>query len=168
MMTYEQSQEIWALIKHIKVAMLTTACGQHLRARPMYLVQSRFDGTLWFITSESTARADKLHDNKQVCLAWSDNYKDVYVSMSGSAGLTRDKALINKFWNETAAAWFENGKEDEDITLLEVHVEQAEVWDAGKNAMTVLFDLARNKLGSGSPRLGEHRKYVQDSPTRSG
>lgn len=159
MMTEEQSQEIWRLIRDIDVAMLTTQSGKQLRARPMHQVQSRFDGTLWFITSEMSAKADELSDNKQVCLAYVDRQRDVYISLSGTAGLNADKALIRKFWNKTAAAWFQDGEHDEDITLLEIHVEQAEVWDANKNTMKLLFDIARSAISDRPPDIGENRKY---------
>ncbi|MEX2468161.1 MAG: pyridoxamine 5'-phosphate oxidase family protein, partial [Pseudohongiellaceae bacterium] len=153
------SQEIWQLIKHINVAMLTTQSGEQLRARPMYQVQSKFDGTLWFITSESSAKADELSDNKQVCLAYADVQKDVYVSLSGTADLTPDRALIAKFWNPIAEAWFEDGSVDDDVTLLEIRVEQAQVWDAHKNAMTLLFEQVRARLTDAPPAPGENRKY---------
>ena len=159
MMTEEQSQEIWQLIKNIRVAMLATQSGEVLRARPMYQVQHRFDGTLWFITSESSAKADELNDNKQVCLTYADSQRDVYVSLSGTAGLNPDRALIKKFWSDTAESWFEDGEADGDVTLLEIHVEQAEVWDAHKNAMKLLFDIARSTLSTPRPEIGENRKY---------
>jgi len=159
MMTEEQSQEIWRLIRDIRVSMLTTQSGKVLRARPMYQVQSRFDGTLWFITSESSAKADELNDNKQVCLTYADRQRDVYVSLSGTAALNPDRALIKKFWSEAAESWFEGGKPDGEVTLLEIHVEQAEVWDAHKNAMKLLFDIARSAVSAPRPEIGENRKY---------
>lgn len=159
MMTKEESQEIWQLIRNIDVVMLTTQSDEQLRARPMYQVQSRFDGTLWFITSESSAKAEELSDNRQVCLAYADINRNVYVSLSGTAGLTRDETLIDKFWNKTAEAFFDRGRDDPDVTLLEVHIERAEVWDAEKNIMTMLFEQAKARFTDSPVELGKHRTY---------
>lgn len=138
MMTREESQRIWQLIRHSEVAMLVTDRSPGLRARPMFTVQHRFDGTLWFITSESSAKVDEIADNQQVCLSFAREKDGVYVSLSGTAALVSDEALIEKFWNASAEHWFERGKGDPDAVLLEVHVERAEVWDARSNTMTRL------------------------------
>jgi general stress protein 26 len=46
MSTQEHKEKVWKLIKSIKAGMLTTLHGRELRARPMYLVQDEYDGTL--------------------------------------------------------------------------------------------------------------------------
>jgi len=159
MMTQEQSQEIWNRIKDIEVVMLTTQSDELLRARPMYQVQKQFDGTMWFLTSEESAKAAELGDNQQVCLAYADPQHGVFVSMSGSAGLVKDKALIEKFRNPAAEGWIDDRAGAQNLTLLEVHVEQAEAWDDETSAMKRLFENAKSTLTHTKPDLTEHRKY---------
>ncbi|MFP4098888.1 MAG: pyridoxamine 5'-phosphate oxidase family protein [Alphaproteobacteria bacterium] len=130
MMTQQESQEIWNLIKDIKVAMLTSNDDGTLRARPMHHIQDEFDGTLWFYTAKSSGKVEELQKQNQVCLSYADPGIDTYVSLSGDVGFTQDKALIDKFWNSFSAAWFEGGKDDPDITLMEIRITQAESWDS--------------------------------------
>lgn len=159
MMTNDESKTIWDLIKNIEVAMLTTEREGQLRARPMYQVQDKFDGTIWFLTSEKSAKAEELQENQQVCLAYCDPAKGTFVSISGSAGFNKDETLINKFWNESVKKWVDGNGGSDDVTLLEVYVEQAEVWDTETSTMKYLFEIAKFKVTDSEPEFSGHRKY---------
>lgn len=159
MMTSEQSKAIWDLISNIEVAMLTTEHEGQLRSRPMYQVQEKFDGTFWFLTSETSAKAGELQENQQVCLTYSDPGQGVFVSISGSAGFNKDATLINKFWDDAVTRWVDGNGSSDDVTLLEVYVEQAEVWDTETSTMKRLFETARAKVTDSEPDLADNRKY---------
>lgn len=159
MMTNEQSKAIWDLIKPIEVAMLTTEREGQLRSRPMYLVQEKFDGAFWFLTSEKSAKTGEMKENQQVCLTFSDPDKETFVSISGSAGFNKDATLIKKFWNDAVTRWVDGSEGYDEVTLLEVYVEQAEVWDTETSTMKRLFESARAKVMDSEPDLAKHRKY---------
>ena len=165
MMTKEEAQEIWDLIKDIEVAIVINQSGRFLRGRPMYRVQEQFDGTIWFFTPRASDKVEELEINPQVCLSYSEADKGVFVSLSGTAGFIEDRTLIRKFWNSRAENMFAKGLNDPEITLLEVHVEFAEVWDARQSIMKTLFRQVRSRLSEadGSMRenngWGENRKY---------
>lgn len=155
----EHKQKIWKLIKDIKVGMLVTHDDQDLRARPMHLVQDAYDGTLWFFTSKSAEKVSEAQQERDVCLSFSDHNDGVYVSLSGSAKLTQDKALIEKYWNPFVSAWFEHGKDDPEVALLEVKVEFGEHWQAKENKVFQLYQLAKAKIKNQKPELGENEKF---------
>lgn len=165
MMTKEEAQEIWDLIKDIEVAILTNQSGRFLRGRPMYRVQQHFDGTIWFFTPRASDKVEELEAHPQVCLSYSDADKGVFVSLSGTAGFIEDRTLIHKFWNSSAENMFAKGLDDPEITLLEVHVEFAEVWDTKQSAMKTLFRQVRSRLSEADESAkenkgwGENRKY---------
>jgi general stress protein 26 len=158
----EHKELIWNLIKNIKVGMLVTG-EQHsegLRARPMQLVQYAYDGTLYFFTSKKTAKVFEIKEDRDVCVTFSEPNDDVYVSMTGKARLSDDKELIDRYWNSHVAAWFENGKEDEDLGMLKVKINRGEHWNATSNKLVQLFEIAKaNVLKSETPDLGENEKF---------
>jgi len=159
MMTQEQSKEIWDLIKDIKVVMLTTQDDGVLRARPMHHAQDEFDGTLWFFTAKSSGKIEELQRHNQVCLSYADPNSETYVSLSGDVGFTDDKALIDKFWNSFTSAWFPDGKDDPDITLMEIRVTQAESWDSTSNSMVQLYGILKANMTGEKPDFGDNKKY---------
>lgn len=159
MMTREQAQEIWSYIKDIKVAMITNHDEGLLRARPMRHEQHEFDGTLWFFTSKTSGKVGELVQDDRVCATYTDIGKANYVSLSGTARFTDDRALVDKFWNAEAAAWFPAGKDDPNVVLMGIYVDQAEVWDSKSNAMIKLYEVAKANLTGKAPDMHENRKY---------
>jgi general stress protein 26 len=159
MSSTEHKQKIWHLIKDIKTAMLTTHHGSELRSRPMVLVQDAYDGTLWFYTdleSEKVMEVEKDHD---VCVTFADADNQVYVSLTGIGRPTRDKELINKYWNGFVSAWFPEGKDSANVGMLEVKVQKGEHWDSNSSKMVKSFKTVQAKIKGKQPDLGEHEKF---------
>lgn len=98
--------ELYALIDEIEIAMLTTIeADGSLTARPM-ATQKRRDGVdLWFMTSGDTHKADVLRKHPQVNVAYCNNRSREWVSVSGVATLSRDRALIRRLYAKDWKAW---------------------------------------------------------------
>jgi len=157
MSSQEHKQKIWGFIEDIKIGMLTTQDGEELRARPMHIVQDEYDGTLWFFTKASSHKVDETKDKHHVCVTFTD--KEVQVSLSGYAVLTRDPQLIDKFWNPYAGAWFENGRDDPEVALLEIKITHGEHWKE-ESKIKELYEVAKANLVDGeTPDMGENEKF---------
>jgi general stress protein 26 len=48
--------------------------------------------------------------------------------------VSHDRAVTDERWNSGAEAWFEGGKDDSNVALLQVHAESAEYWRASARA----------------------------------
>jgi general stress protein 26 len=159
----EHKKLIWDLIKEIKVGMLVTketGEDESVRARPMSLVQDAYDGTLFFYTSKSASKAFEIKEDRDVCLTFSSPKDNTYVSLTGKAKISEDQELIDRYWNSWVAAWFENGKEDSDIAMLEVKVNKGEHWDSKNNKFVQLFEIAKsNVMPSTTPNIGENEEF---------
>lgn len=159
MSSQEHKNKIWNMIKDIKVGMLTTQDGNNLRARPMHIVQDEYDGTLWFYTKLSADKNLEIKDEHHVCLTFCDSNDGVYISLSGNARLTQNKVLIDKFWGPFTAAWFENGKDDPDVALLEIKIYRGEHWESRENKVFQLYEFAKANLTNERPDIGENEKF---------
>ncbi|MFD2191458.1 pyridoxamine 5'-phosphate oxidase family protein [Pistricoccus aurantiacus] len=155
----EHKQKIWKMIKDIKVGMLVTEDGDQLRARPMHLVQDEYDGTLWFYTRRSAEKVIEAKQDSQVCLSFSDQEDGIYVSLSGTANLSDDRELIDKYWNPFVGAWFPNGRDDPDVALLEIKIRQGEHWKAKESKTFQLYEIAKANMTEKTPDLGENEKF---------
>ncbi len=154
----EAWKKLWALVEDIGTAMLTTVDDGQLRARPMQGHADHAEGELWFFTKASSHKTLEIRNDNSVNLAYADPQDDQYVSISGEAELVRDRDQIDRLWNPYAAAWFPEGKDDPDVALIRVHVEQAEYWDTPSNRMVQLWELARARASGTEPDMGENRK----------
>jgi general stress protein 26 len=146
------------LVKEIKICMLITHDNEMLRGRPMATTEAGTDGHLWFFTSSSTAKYDEILRESKVALSYSDPLHNTYVMVNGEAEISRDKELINKFWNPMLKAWFPDGPDDPHITLIKIKPVDAEYWDNTSSKMIQFFNMLK-AIGSGKEyEEGEHGK----------
>src|SRR4051812_47163341 len=90
-------RKLWSMIKDIRVAMMTTIDDDGtLRSRPMMGKQPEFDGNLWFFTSADSHKVEEVNQHRRVNLSYADPDNQNYVSVSGTAGLVRDKQKITQ------------------------------------------------------------------------
>ena len=148
--------KLWDLIKTVEVAMMVTEDGEHLRSRPMAVSQKDFDGTLWFFTRADSHKVVEVQGDQRVNLAYAHPGKQDYVSVSGTASLVRDPAAIGEHWSEILRTWFPKGKDDPQIALLKVVVQQAEYWDAPSSTMLHAYGYVKAALTGESPQPGGH------------
>lgn len=148
--------KVWAMIRDIRVAMLTSEDGGSLRSRPMVAAQTAFDGHLWFFTRASSRKVTEVARQEQVCVSYADPKQENYVSLSGTAHLVRDQAEIAHHWSEAARVWFPKGKDDPDIALLRVDVDHGEYWDAPSSAMLHLYGYVKAAVTGEPPHPGGH------------
>jgi general stress protein 26 len=144
------------LIEDYKICMLVTRDESEdmLRARPMAMQNERFGGTLWFFTDNRAHKTDEVEDERDVCLTFSDTDDETYISVSGKAFVSRDRAKMKELWQEGLRAWFPDGPEGEHVALLRVEATGAEYWDAPNGKLVQLFGLAK-ALATGERYQGE-------------
>ncbi|MGF7217564.1 general stress protein 26 [Spirosoma lacussanchae] len=156
----DQLEKVRKMVGDIRIAMMTTVDEEgHLQSRPMAVLQMDEDGTLWFFTQKTSPKVDQIeqHD-RQVNIAFANVSDADYVSISGTAEEFHDQAKIDELWNPQAKAWFPNGKDDPNLTLLKVHTRMAEYWDSNDSTMVRLFQQATAALTGTTPKMGENEK----------
>jgi general stress protein 26 len=151
-------QKISALIENIKVAMLTSEDAGQLRSRPMVAAQKGFAGELVFFTRASAPKVGEVQSHASVNVSYADADRQNYVSLSGKAAILHDPELVRAHWSEAMRTWFPKGKDDPEIAILKVSVEEAEYWDAPSAAMVYLYGYAKALTTGRSPHPGEHEK----------
>ncbi|TAE31999.1 MAG: pyridoxamine 5'-phosphate oxidase [Cytophagales bacterium] len=153
-------EKIKELVEDIRIAMMTTVDeGGHLVSRPMAVMQMDTDGTLWFFTKKSSPKVDQIENHEQqVNLSFADTGDSSYVSISGTAQETDDRAKIEELWSPMAKPWFPEGKDDPQLTILKVHTNMAEYWDSNSSRMVRFLEMARAAVTGDTYKEGENKK----------
>ena len=154
----ESIEKLKNLIKDIDFGMLTTMDGGKLRSRPMSTQQAEFDGDLWFFTSDKTHKVDEIETDNRVNVAYSKPDDNVYVSVSGTAQLVKDREKIEELWNPILKAWFPDGLDDPHLALLKVSVEEAEYWDSPNSKLVQMYGFVKALVTGQPARGGENEK----------
>ena len=127
---FSAMRKLTRLVKGIRVAMLTT-CAEDgsLHSRPMATCEATKDGCLWFFTYSDTEKVHEVGENRRVNVTYSDPESDRYVAITGMAECTSERDKMEKHWSPLLYAWFPQGLDTHNITLLRVSVQRAEYWD---------------------------------------
>lgn len=140
-------QKVQKLVEGINIAMLThTSESGEIFSCPMATQKSEFDGTLWFLTAENSEKVPLLRKHPEVNVAYSDTSDMRFVSVSGRAEVLKDKQKIEELWNPIYKAWFPNGKDDPNISVIKVTATSAHYWDAPNGKMVQLFGFLKAAL----------------------
>ena len=129
-----------------------------LRTRPMATQDLQPDGVLWFFTQVSAPKVGDIQRDQQVSVGYAKPDDELYVALSGTAQLVRDLQKIDELWKPLLKAWFPNGKDDPELALLRVTVNDAEYWDGPSSKLVQLTLIAKNLVTGQQGVGGENAK----------
>jgi general stress protein 26 len=163
--TEKKIDDLYKLIHGIDIAMMTTLNDDgSLVSRPMS-TQKKQDGVdLWFMTRTDTHKIDEIVRSPNINLAY---YKDgEWVSVSGIATITQDRAKIHELYEPSWKAWLEDqggshdgSRDDPRIALINVEVQTVSYFKKTAAAPIVWFQIAKAMVTGAPPDIGEQR-YV--------
>ena len=154
----EQRETVKQLVKDARIAMLTTMTGdgRHV-SRPMALQDVEFDGDLWFFTYTDSDLVSQVTANPQVNVSFSDPKQQAWVSIAGTASRVDDRAKAEELWNPMLKAWFPDGLETPNLTMVKVHGETAEYWESAHSSKVItLIGYAKAAVTGKTPDAGEN------------
>ena len=167
--------DLYTLIDGIEVAMFATRRpdGQ-LVSRPMQ-VQERTAGTdLWFMTNLESHKLEELATDPHINLAFYKDRTREWVSVSGTAIISRDRRVIKSLYRPDWKAWLgdEGGERDgsaDDPRIALVLVEATTVTYSKKDrpAPLVLFAIARGMVTGHSPKVADLRELGEGEIRRA-
>lgn len=150
------------LIDGIEVAMLTTrAADGSLVSRPLQTLKADASGDLCFFTAADSRKVDELLADARVNLAYAHVGQQRYLSVRGTASVSRDRALIDELWSVAQTPFFPGGKDDPNLVVLHVRVRDADYWEAPGNIVSRALDFTRAIISDEPTDLGEHGKLVR-------
>lgn len=152
----DELQTIHDIMKGARFASVATRTrGGALVSRPLAVLDHDFEGTVWFFTQHPSPKTDDLAADSHVNVAYADGAS--HVSLTGTGSVVRDPELIDRFWNPWAEAWFDGGRDDPSVALLQVDADTVEYWHVDKPAVVRAFEVAKALLTRTAPDVGESR-----------
>ncbi|MEO8746568.1 MAG: pyridoxamine 5'-phosphate oxidase family protein [Rhodanobacter sp.] len=145
------------LVKDIEVAMMTTrAADGSMVSRPLQTLKLDDNGEFIFFTAAESHKIDELTADSTVNLAYADPGEQCYVSVRGRARMDRNSDTISELWSPAQKIFFPAGKDDPNLMVLRIRVQDASYWEGAGNFIARAFDFARGMLEESPSDLGEH------------
>jgi general stress protein 26 len=159
-------EKFYAQIEDVEIAMMTTRRADgHLHSRAM-ATQKRAQGAdLWFVSLDDTPKVRDLAADPHVNLTYYKDRTREWISVSGIATLSRDRAKIHELYAPDWAAWFPKGDDprhgttdDPRMVLIGVDIHAAVFLEVNQPQPVVLFELVKGWVTGTTPEIGEtHR-----------
>lgn len=147
-MANDDVARVWDLMEKISFCMLATWNGSELRSRPMDARVRRKEGVIYFLTDARHLKDDEIARYPKLNLAFADTGAMKYVSLSGEAKVTNDRAKIKELWEPVIKTWFTEGEEDPRITVIQFTPTDGYYWDTKHgNAVAGIKMMAGAMLG---------------------
>ena len=151
-MSESLKKEFWDRLDDTRAGMLATDGG---RAVPMSHYVDRDANALWFITANGTDLAQTAQSGADAEYLISSTNESLYARIDGRVQAVTDPAKLDELWSAVAAAWFEDGRKDDDIQLVRMDLSEAEVWATG-GSMSFLYQIAKANITKEKPDMGDH------------
>ncbi|HEV7636408.1 MAG TPA: pyridoxamine 5'-phosphate oxidase family protein [Bradyrhizobium sp.] len=147
---------VWELMKKIGFAKLVTRDGNKLRARPMSAHLERDENAIYFLTDARRHKDEEIARDANVNLSFADPGSQKYVSLSGTAAISNDRARTKQLFSTPAQAWWDSA-EGPNIRVLKIMPDDAEYWDSPGSVISYV-KMAAAAVSGTRPDLGDNRK----------
>ena len=143
------------LIKSESICMFCTdLLQQPITTRPMSTQKVDEDGNIWFLSSIKSGKNDAIIANNSVQLFYSNSSAYEFLSVFGTASIHTDREKIYERWTPFAKAWFADGKDDLDISLIKVVPQSCYYWDTKNNKMLSMLQMFASIVTGSAPNDG--------------
>lgn len=154
--------KLYEMIDKLEVAMLTTRRQDgHLVSRAMANQKHAPGADLWFVCSEDTPKLSEISADPHVNLAYYKDRTREWISVSGLATISRDRATIKALYAEDWRAWFpqegdprHGTPDDPRMVLIGVQVHSAVFLEVNKPQPIVLFEIVKGWATGTMPDIG--------------
>ena len=131
--------------------------GQHMQ--PMTPYFDRIEGKIWFITSRDTDLVSAVGQGGSAMFTFVGKKNDYYACMRGDITVRHDEAKLDEIWSVVAAAFFDDGRRDPEVTLLCLDLRDAAIWATDGNPFHFGLEIAKANMDRDrKPDLGKHVK----------
>ena len=105
------------------------ASGGSGGVRPMSVQQVDDQGNLWFLSASDSYKNREIEADPSVKMFFQGSKHSQFLSLEGTASISRDKARIKELWNFILKTWFTEGEDDPRITVIKVTPSHGYYWD---------------------------------------
>ncbi|WP_051687457.1 MULTISPECIES: pyridoxamine 5'-phosphate oxidase family protein [Micrococcales] len=147
-LTLETIVEIMRSERFVMMTSVSRDDGR-LHSHPMTPQLVTDDAEVWFFIGLDGGQADDIDKNPEINLSFAE--VGSWLSVSGHVQFENsNRAMIDRLWTDSTAAWFEGGKEDPQLGLMRFVGESAQLWGNPSGRIASVAEIARTKLTDGA------------------
>jgi len=114
--------------------------------RPMSTRAVDEEGNIWFFSRLDSNKNAEIADDNRVQLLYAKPGDSEFLSVSGRAKILVDRQKSDELWTIFATTWFQEGKDDPELSLIKVEPDSAHYWDTKHGRMVSLLKIAASVI----------------------
>ncbi len=144
--------KFWTKLDEVKIGMLGVVGPHHLQ--PMTGFAERDGRKIWFFTRKDTDLVQNVGSGAHAMFCLVDGH-EFYACVGGELIERCDRERMDRYWNPRVAAWYPEGKDDPELTMLCLDVHDAQVWIQAKGPTKFAYEIAKANATHTLPNVGE-------------
>lgn len=164
----EKMQEFQELVDGFDLAMLVTDDDGVIVSRMMATQKRRPGVDMWFVCTASDEKVSEIMQHPEVNVSYVNNSSRDWVSVSGTATINKDRALIRELYKPDWKAWFPDeggemngGPDDPRITLIDVDAHRVTYFNNKDSKPVALFKVLRAMATGNPPDFGQSKAFTK-------
>ncbi|MGE0549876.1 MAG: pyridoxamine 5'-phosphate oxidase family protein [Kofleriaceae bacterium] len=136
------------LVKQSSICFFCTSIttGKRVETRPMSVQKVDDDGNLWFLSSADSNHNAEIGRDAAVQLLFQGSSHSDFLTIYGTATISRDRSKIDELWEPIVKTWFTEGKDDPRITVIKVAPSEGYYWDTKHNRAIVFAKMVAGAI----------------------
>ncbi|KAF0677207.1 pyridoxamine 5'-phosphate oxidase family protein [Profundibacterium mesophilum] len=148
-------KRIFKELDDVRAGMLGIEGSEQL-SQPMTHHAFPEEGVLRFITSRQTDLAEAIGSGRTARYVVISKNHDFWMTLRGEMTVSNDREKIDEIWSRVSAAWFDEGREDPEVTMLELRLTDGSAWAATGNPLVFGWEILRANMDEEhKPEIGE-------------
>jgi general stress protein 26 len=119
--------------------------------QPMTAFVERDIHQVWFFTRKDTDLAQAADGGVAMFVFQADRLQ---ACIAGALSPVVDRERVDKYWNAVVAAWYPDGKDDPQLTMLRLDCRDAEVWISDDGPVKFAWKIAKANATHTTPDEG--------------
>lgn len=147
-------KRLWSEVDKARFGMLGLTDGRS-HMQPMTAFCDKERNAVWFFTKTSTDLARQTAGGHYAMFCVMAKDQEFQACIGGELAPDHDRAKIEAFWSPMIAAWFPEGKDDPELTLLKLTPADAQIWVSRGGPLRYAFETAKANLAHTTPDVGQ-------------
>ncbi len=140
-------EKLKELVKNGPMCHFITCLDQRpLPTRPMTTLEVDDEGCLWFLSSRESGKDREIQDDPYVQLLYANEGDSEFLSVFGTATVVMDMAKKRQLYGPLVKAYFPDGPEDANMSLVKVKPMESYYWDTRHGKVVALLKMAVSEV----------------------
>ncbi len=150
----ELERKLWDTIQDTHTGMLGVMGPNMDHMQPMTAFVEPDRRAIWFYLRRDNDLIKQIQSSHKAMFCLVGKGHQLFACLNGELTEQVDPERIDKFWNPVVAAWYPEGKDSPDLTMLRFDVAEAQVWAAEKGPIGFAWEVVKANLRHELPDEG--------------